>query len=233
MRERRRRLISEESAGGAILLNLSLFLMLLAFFIVLNGISSFDEMRYKPIVESLITTFAVSPDRGDLAPSVTPDPARSINEGSAVERIEALFNAQITGFDATSSIRGGIMHVEVPLEEFDRAMRMPGQIDLTKAERVTGLQTFFVPTLVSLLREAEKGRPYRLDILMQTADSPALLYNSDPLVLRERMNVAGDYALLLQQQGLPASLLGIGVREGDPENVALFFQPLDRQRETP
>ena len=60
-RSRRRR----GSAGTAKsvssqLLGLSLFIMLLAFFIVLNAISNFEESKIKPVMANLSHTFAAN-----------------------------------------------------------------------------------------------------------------------------------------------------------------------------
>lgn len=233
MRHRRRRQLHQPPANSTVLLNLSLFLMLLAFFIVLNGMSSFEEMRYKPIMESLASTFSSATQREDSAPSVTPNPVKSINEGSAVDRLDALFNAQITGAKVTSSSRAGVMHVELPLEEFDQAMTRPGQVDLTQVDKITGLQTYFLPTLVSLMKEAEQGRPYRVDIIVHTQGSPAGVYNTNPAGYSALVITVAGYAALLEKQGLSKDLLSIGVSEGSRDKIEMFFRPAGDQIKEP
>lgn len=214
----------ESNSSALPLLNLSLFLMLLAFFIVLNGISSFEEARFHPIIKNLQMTFSSAVLQEGEAPSVTPSNIKSIHEGQTLDRIDALFNAQITGFEATQSVSSGGMQVDMTLEEFDRAMTMVGQVDLTKTKTVTGLQTYFVPTLVSLLHEAEAGRPYRLNIFMHTRDNPALLFNSDPAALKDTMRRAASYANILEKAGLTQPLINIGIMQGDPQKVTLSFR---------
>lgn len=226
MRAARRRLQESSPQGATPLLNLSLFLMLLAFFIVLNSVSSFDESKYRPIIENLQTTFSTSLKAIDTAPSVTPALEQSINEGETIDRIEALFNAQITGFTAEKSGSRGIMVVDVPLEEFDRAMTTAGQIDLTQTQRTGSLQTYFMPTLISLLRAPAQGAAYRMDMILHSRDNPALLYNSDPRALEAVQETAGGYAALLEQSGLAPALLGIGIKQGDPAFVTLYFRPI-------
>lgn len=231
MRIARRRMQISGSSGGAHLLNLSLFLMLLAFFIVLNSVSSFDESKYRPILENLQMTFAstVQPSR-ETATSVTPNPLQSINEGETIDRIEALFNAQISGFSATKSGSRGVMVVRVSLEEFDRAVTSPGQIDVTRTQSAGTLQTFFVPTLISLIQAKESGAPYRMDMIFHTADSPALLYNSDPRALEEARRQAALYAGILERAGLDADVMGLAIMQGDPQFLTLSFRPIDAGR---
>ncbi len=227
MSNARRRYIdlSALPAKGMLLMNLSLFIMLLAFFIVMNALSTYEEVYYRPVVKSLEDTFATGVFREGNAPSETPARARSIGEGSVIERIDALFNAQIVGFDMTHSPRAGILYVTVPLEEFDRAVTAANQVDLTRVKSVTGLQTYFLPTLVSILKADEEGRPYRMDIILHTKDTPPLLVNSDPRALSAVMKQAGAYAARLEKAGMAQRLLSIGVQKGDPQSVELYFRP--------
>ncbi len=132
IRRSRRRMQNEPPSGQpVILLNLSLFLMLLAFFIVLNSVSSFNESKLQPILRNLQLTFSTGlPSDGDGA-SDDLSPEQAINQGSTAERIDALFSAQISGMEVKPGARG-VMMMEMPLEELDRAMTTAGQGDLTK-----------------------------------------------------------------------------------------------------
>lgn len=222
---RRRRNEPPPAQNGLQLLTLSLFIMLLAFFIVLNALSSFEEVKVKPIIDSVSSAFSGEVQRVDKAPSVTPNPENSVNEGETVERLDALFTAEIATFDATKSVRTGIMNVVLSKEDFAKAMKASGQEDLTKVQNVSGLKTYFLPTLVSVLQSDRQGRPYRMDIVFHTKDNPSLLQNSDPAVLRAAMRDVAVYANILEKSGMPENLIGIAVEKGDPATVALFFRP--------
>lgn len=226
LRARRRRIEGASEGGNSLrLLNLSLFIMLLAFFLVLNGISSYEEVKYRPILQNLQMTFStVQREEGD-GPSMAPSSEQSFNEGATVDRIDALFNAQITGFKTQKLQDEGVMTTSIPREEFDRAMTTMGQVDLTKVKTVTGLQTYFVPTLVSLMLSAEKGRPYRMDLVLHTQGDPAALMNEKPAILRDLIAQASTYAAILTKAGLPETLVNIAVEQGDPQTVTLYFRP--------
>src|SRR5690606_597331 len=121
-------------ARPVLVLTLSLFFMLLAFFIALNGISTYESGRYKPVVKSLAATFSVNivPRGGTQGPSEAPAAEESILEGESIDQIEGLFNAQITGVEVAKSGRSGILQASVPIDEFERAMTALNQVDLTK-----------------------------------------------------------------------------------------------------
>lgn len=231
MRSARRRVQDSPPKSGVLLLNLSLFLMLLSFFIILNNASSFEEEKYYPILQNLRTTFtSTALSRDETAPSISADPLQSIREGRTSERIDALFRAQISGIESTQSSSRGIMALTVPIEEFDRVMTAPNQIDLTQTRPSGSLQTFFVPTLVSLMASQEQGTPYRMEMILYTKDSPALLYNSDPRALASVRQRGNTYAEILEQVGLEHDYLGVGLMQGDPSQVMLIFRPLETGR---
>ncbi len=210
-----------------LLMNLSMFFMLLAFFIALNGMSITNNQRYQSVVDSVVDAFSVTivPDGTGLGFSSAPSSERSFLEGETLARIDGLFNAQITGFKADTS-RNGVMHIAVPLEELDRALRAADQVDLTQVKNVSGLQTYFLPTLVSFLKSPPPpDAAYRLDIILNSKDNPALLVNSDPAVLNDVMGQAADYAELFEKAGLAPAQLNIGVVQGDPKRADIYFRP--------
>ena len=134
-------------------MNLSLFIMLLAFFIVLNSLSSYEEEKMSKVRQSLDIAFSTNVKNTDQAPSVTPDPTRSVNEGDTFERIEALFEAQISSYEVKKSRSRGIMMVDLPYDQFSQAVFALNQEDLTKRPTRQDVRgNFFLPTLVSLMR---------------------------------------------------------------------------------
>ena len=129
LNKRRRRNETSNSARTGQLMNLSLFIMLLAFFIVLNALSSYQENRVENVVDSVQHAFAKDVRQEDFNPSIMPDPANSVNEGDTLERINALFQAQIRSYDKTMSSDRGIMLVKLPFEKFVQSVMAVGQKD--------------------------------------------------------------------------------------------------------
>lgn len=228
LKRRRRRTITPDSDSPVMLMNLSLFIMLLAFFIVLNAISSFIEEKSYPVVQSVQTTFSTQPIQPDISPSVTPEETQqSIHEGQTIERIDALFKSQITSYDAVKNEGTGTMEVTLPIDVFANSVMAIGQEDMTKASpdaKVKG-KKFFLPTLASIIKSDKQGVPYRMDILLHVDGNPAQMQNLDPKVLAQTMTRGSQLTAQLEKNGVPQRLLSIGVEKGDANTVRLLFRP--------
>ncbi|MCB1556424.1 MAG: flagellar motor protein MotB, partial [Alphaproteobacteria bacterium] len=154
MRGRRRRATTgtEQGASGQ-LLALALFIMLLAFFIVLNAISTFDETRVRPAMDSIEKAFASKMvDQPEVNPSLAPAPEQARGEGDTLDKIEGLFTAHIPGQDVVMDKSRGEMHVRVPYDSLKKAVfsigaQTPGETDLNP----------FLPTLLGLLSSRASG----------------------------------------------------------------------------
>ena len=227
MKFRRRRRIESGSSptNAGQMMNLSLFIMLLAFFIVLNSLSSYEETKMSKVKHSLDVAFSTDAQRTDNAPSLKDDIAKSINEGDTFERLEALFEAQITTYESTKSRSQGIMMVEVPYDQFEKAISALDQVDLTRrATRAETRKNFFLPTLVSLMRANIDGAPTRLEVYLHLNQNPAKMQNQNPQGLSDAIDEVSVFSKALQKQGMPEKLLNIGLSEGDPEFVNLIFR---------
>lgn len=229
MSRRRRRRISAEGANGnsLTLMNLSLFIMLLAFFIVLNAISSFEEVKKYPVVESVKLAFSTDAIREDVKPSVAPDEQQSIHQGDTIERIDALFESQISSYDAVKNERQGVMQIELPLEVFVTAVMTIGQEDLLAARPGTLVKgkKFFLPTLVSILKSDQQGVPYRMDMIMHVKENPAMLQNRDPKSMEKILGRGAELAMQLEKSGLKQRMISVALSKGDPDKIDLVFRP--------
>jgi len=225
IKNRRRRIASQAGSGAPTqLLNLSLFIMLLAFFIVLNALSSFEEVKSRPVMESLDQAFSSKIVKRDILPSSVPDPVKSINEGDTVDRLDALFKAQISAFEATKSKSRGIMHVKLPLDEFSKAIMAVGQDDLTETKTITASKKFFLPTLISILKSDQAGAPYRMDVVINVSENPANMQNLNPEEMDRIIDRVGQFSRKLERAGMPQNLLSVGLQKGPEDEVEIFFR---------
>lgn len=224
-RRRRNEEVSQSSNTG-MLMNLSLFIMLLAFFIVLNSLSAYEEKKIGDVVESVEIAFAKDARQKDIAPSVTDSPVQSVNEGSTFERIDALFQAQISSYKKTVDATRGVMTISLPLDKFSRAIMAAGQRDLTKMPATRDPRgNFMIPTLVSILKSDEKGAVYRMNILMHTPDNPPHYQNQNPSEMGMVMGRVSGFAEKLERGGFSQKLLNVGIKKGKPDMVELNFEP--------
>ncbi len=223
MRQRRRRVIIQDppkSIGGS-LLGLSLFVMLLAFFMILNSMSSFEEQKTADIMRSIDDTFASKiTQEGNEKPAITQSAEKNLHEGDTMERIDSLFKSQIPGYKVVKNKQRGMMQVQVTREDFEKAVK-----GLKNGEGGgSGFSAAFLPTLVSLMRTDMRGTPYRMEITYFTDENPARVQNQKPQrmagLIRDIAAVAGD----IEKAGLQAKLMTIGLQKGDPDMVDLVFQ---------
>lgn len=225
MRHRRRRIetTGSDGGGGMQVLGLSLFIMLLAFFIVINAISSFEENKSSPVLQSLEQAFASRiAEQGDQQPSVAKSAEKALGEGHVLDRMQALFKSQIPDFDASVNKKRGTMHIEMSWADFNAAVL---SLSGGGANQVSGQQEYFLSALVALMKNASAGQPYRMDILLTLEDNPALLHNSEPQTMLRAGRVLTQAAAAIEKTGLPEKYLSIGVKEGKRGMVEIFFQP--------
>lgn len=224
-RRRRRIQIQTSSANAAQMMSLSLFIMLLAFFIVLNAISTFEKNKSEQVQQSLVQVFSSDVQQQDVKPSLVEDIAQSVKEGHVFDRLDALFQTQLISFEKTQSKSRGVMSVKMPYTEFTKAMKAVDQKDLTKMPtRLEGHRNYFLPTLVSLMQTDIGGAPTRMEIYFHVRGNPAEMQNKNPTALKKVIEDVGQYSALLQGARMPQKLLNIGVSKGDPDEVTLVFR---------
>lgn len=225
-RNRRRRNDTSSSLSNARqMMNLSLFIMLLAFFIVLNSMSSYEEIKSEQVRRSLNMAFSKEEFSEVEIKSTTQDLAQAIREGHVFDRLDALFQSQISAFSKISSKRRGVMMVELDLEEFTTAILKVGQKDFMRyPSRKDVRGNFFLPTLVSIIRSDMMDMPIRMEILINSDQNPAELQNQLPVQMDRTINLGSALTERLESQGMPTNLINIGVKEGDPKKVTLAFR---------
>lgn len=216
----------EEDGFSRQLLSLSLFVVLLAFFIVLNGVSTFDEGKVRDTMSSVGFAFgtkieAISGFDGEEA-SQTESEEGETGEGSVFERMQALFNANIPGNKAVLSRSQGVLHVALPLEEFEQSVAATLQAEGRLNDG--GMSDYMIDTLIALMNREDEGVTYRMDIMYNMSDSPAEMLNSSPQELRSHLIRAGALAADIEKIGLPEGLMSIALSKGNPAIVDLFFR---------
>ena len=209
-------------------LTLALFLMLLSFFIVLNAISSYQDLKAKPVMNSLSLAFSTSyqQDMEDSPATQSSSTSEMLNSGDTLEQIQRLFEAHIVGAEISEDRFGKIMHVRLPLRAFDKAMAQVKEEGLQSSghfgQRKDG--DFLAPSLVSLLVSAYKGVPYRMEMLLNTPEPAGDIEKGDPPYYQELLTRVSGYAQTLEDVGLPVKLLNIGFIKGDPDYIDVYFK---------
>lgn len=216
---------NQESAAGK-LLALSLFIMLLAFFIVLTALSSYEETRVVPIFQSLEMAFASSlRDSTEQKAAVSGKSDISTSEGTTLERLEALFSSIVPSRDVVRNTRTGTLHVRMDMETFERATSLLSLEQDFEEKKEAARQTFILPALVALLRADRNDAPYHMDVFLEVEDNPAQFMNENPDKAALDIKKAGVFAKRIENAGLPQKLMAVGLQKGEGGMVELFFRP--------
>jgi hypothetical protein len=208
-------------------LSLSLFLMLLSFFIVLNSMSTFEEDTAVPaVLNSLSLAFSgrdnqVPEGYVNINPSPVPtDHEDGGGEGDTLETIEGLFNAHLAGFKAKRNRVGTVMHVSLPMTEFERSVK-DSSVEASQGGNSDHMT--FSQTMITLLRSAQKGAAYRIDMVYNQENEPTLLLRGAPDTFKESLIRVSALAGYLERKGMPKKMMSIGLAKGKPGFIDLYF----------
>lgn len=208
-------------------MSLSVFVLLLAFFIVMNAISKVQQHKSGPALRSIEKTFALETI---VPPSPFPegggedDSAADSQKEDVFGVLDALFRAELPGIKAERDDARGVMHVRMTREAFLLALEQAKTVSLPKESVYQWKEGSFVATLVGLVALKEKGVSLRMDVLLNLTQEPALLRDKDPGALAAAMKDAGWIAQALQKSGLSAESLSVGLKAGQMRTVDLYFR---------
>ena len=204
-------------------LALALFLMLLSFFIVLNSVSSFDEVKSRPVMTSLIIAFSNRIPEKPEDPSVRPSPLVAVSDGDTLSGLEGLFKAHIANFKASRNRLGTVMHVRAEVDEFEEAIKMPGTGNYNNI--AVDMQGSFVHTMITILRSDQADKPYRIDLVLNTDEDPALMQKDSADQFAKDLKQVSLFAEKLEENGLPKKMMSAGLAQGESGFIDIYFYP--------
>lgn len=187
------------------ILTLSLFIILLAFFIVMNGVSGYETNKVSETLESIDLAFAGRVVGRDAPlPSVTQGEDKSTGEGESQELDEAL---------------SAMFNVELPniLPEFENDGTGSSVMTLT-VDREMFISKFgaIAPKLGDLLTKRNPGERYHVYLLFEV---------NDPQALNSRDVRSLDYyAKAFVRSGVDDDFMSIGTIKGKSNKVRLVFE---------
>lgn len=188
---------------------LALYLLLLAFFIVLYSISQPEQVRTDAAINSLTATFQAERLRGDEAPQFTSssgpfDPVENFHN-----QVRDLFGRELAVARFEILQLGNILRVRVPSD----ALFVPGQA------RVRVQRTALMEALADALnRESVDGR-FEVELIVGTGAKLPSAGAAPSLTMRRAAALARD----LRARGAPARSLSAGLRTGNAKGVEMFF----------
>lgn len=199
-------------------LALSLFIMLLSFFIILNTLSTYDDRRAEPILNSLLDTFSVE-DKKLVKQGDTPSQETAESEGTSLDQLQDLFTSTISGVKAKQNKLGTELLIRVPYELFIDEVTATLMADAPVTPRAQDGKGFLVPTLVSLMN-TENAITYKMDMLVNV-ETPQEESEEHMRLARD----LGRISYIMEQAGLPRKLMTSGMNEGELGYIDIYFRP--------
>ena len=208
-----------EEGPNTVALFLGLYLVILAFFILLVTISTIEENRSKKVMDSLSSTFT----------SIVPPSANLITlNRSAEEGVLAgqEFQQQITGIFATEL---GISKVDTL--QPGRQMRLMLKSDSLFFQGEARIRSAMYPLLdrtVAALSNRPAGQRFDMEFVIGTApsDDGKTLPTTETLAIKR----AGAFANEMNSRGIPPDSIAVGVRPGREDEVAIYFYTRDIEK---
>lgn len=210
-------------------LALSLFIVLLAFFIVLNVNSNYTEAKFEPVKRSLEVAFSSGVTEPRIAAKSSVEAVQEIEEsykeGSTLEKIEALFNAEVAGVEIQKNRLGTEMYIRMPLREFEKNLTiidaaMSGQEGIA----FSGTGVNFLPMFISLLQASDTEIAYHVDMIVNTTEEPAVLQNDEPAQALSFIQKAGRLGQIIGNAGLETKYFSSGLALGEEGMITLHFK---------
>lgn len=210
---------SEQGGGGTLALFLGLYLLVLAFFIVLVSISSYENVRSKAVMDSLSSTFA-----SFIGPSTDLTPFNAL-EGDVVAGQR--FQEQVTRLYSAA-----IQVVEIETVQPGRSMRLKLPADALFEPGLTTIRPVQHPLLdrtVAALSGAPSGLRYDMEIALgsETVEDGAL-----PIGETLALKRIGALAREMRARGAPGGTVAVGLKPGRPDEAVIWFfvRPIEDSR---
>lgn len=189
---------------------LSVYLLLLAFFVVLNNISSIETARSRAVAGSLQSTFATE-GRPTSRPAVlTSELGNVLADAALEERIGDLVRTEIGLAEFRVIVPGRVMELVLDEQDLFRGQGVAVDPD----------HRLFVERIAGILATPAVGVRYDIDILLAGELLPEIPSGAP---LDEPAARAAFLADVLTGAGAPAAAVAAGVETGSPGRVRLLF----------
>lgn len=210
---------SRKGGGSNIALFLALYLLLLAFFILLNSISRIQEVKSKAVIESVTATFA--PSR--LAGRIVAPPSADMGDVLAIEQAQDRIGDTVRSLVPAARVEvlapGRLMEIVLPVA----ALFVEGETTLRRGRLP------FLDRFVAALSAVPPGYVAELEVLFSTGgdSGPGFPVGQTPELAR-----AGALARGLLARGMPETRLTVGLERDEPGQLRMMVRMLADTEET-
>ena len=196
--------------GSTVTLFLALYLLVLAFFIVLVSISSPEKVKSNAVMDSLTSVFS------SVLPPTTSPTAFTADEGDVIaarefqRTISDMFATQLRVARVEEVQPGRLMRVSLPIE----ALFQGGQAVL-RENRLSLLDR-----IVAAISSRPPGLRFDMEFVVGRAREIGGPSSPSPTA---EINRAGAFARRMLARGAPPDSISVAVGPGDPERALITF----------
>lgn len=198
--------------NSAIIYMVSIYLLLIAFFVIMHTISKKEDVRTAAVVGSLQMTFERPEERMEDLPSTQGNPELAGPNEVFRDRVESLFGSFLETARFSHVKRGNVLRVTIPVE----ALFYAGSATL-RADRL------------ALMREIAdmiaNPRPYRRNMIEVGFEMGAPLNAAEGDRMGQRLEIrrAGVLARDLVQHEVDPALVTVGLLDGRAGTMRITF----------
>lgn len=200
----------QDGPTGTVFGFLSLFLLVLAFFIVLVTISTVETVKSKAVMRSLTSTFTPIVPVGPEPDAFTAKEGEILGGAAFQEKITGLFSTAFQVAKVKVVKPGRLMQVEMPA----------GALFADGAARVRPAAQPFLDRIVAALGARPPGIRFDVEFVIGAGAPPDRML---PVAQTLEMARAGAFAREMLARGAPPKSLSIGLQPGDPAAVTIRF----------
>lgn len=195
-------MLREAPRNPLLILVLSLYLLLLAFFVVLNSISNQETARAKAVTGSLNETFAAEGRASDKTARLISSQGNVLGDAAFLSQVGKLIKTEFAFANVEDVVPGRLMAVTMPAD----SLFIPGR------EAIDPLHRPIIDRIAKALISPSQGVRYDVDILVGKSIS-------DDLVLGRSSLLASVFA----GAGTPARSIAAGIEQDSPGQLRLLF----------
>lgn len=200
---KRNKNVNIDGGQSAQLLGLSLFVILLAFFIVLNGLSEFSKPKVDQAFNSIEVTFARAIVPSEFTQS-SPEEVKEPEDGAgdAIDDLQGSLRSLLPNLDmeVTPDSNGGrYMAIRMRKDQFERLSRN------------------LMPLFARILTEKDAGQTFSLSLTSYVRNP----FDDDAAT---SFGVINGYARTLIKNGLAENRVSLQVEKGNPAWMMVGFQ---------
>jgi hypothetical protein len=211
----------QDGQRGIVFVFLSLFVLVLAFFIVLVSISTVEATKSKAVMQSLTSTFTTIVPAGAEPSDFTAKEGEILGGSAFQEKITGLFATAFQVAKVEIVKPGRLMQVEMPA----------GALFADREARVRPTAKPFLDRVVAALGARPPGLSFEMEFVIGAGRPPDRML---PVGQSLEMARAGSFAREMLMLGAPPANLSIGLKPGEVDAVTIRFyvRPSDEGRPT-